>query len=152
MTTLRLEYTDNDTLHDDLVLHFAGARWVGDSYYLALDNKLLPKEEDAPKIRCVLRRLLEQWLEAIAQMPIHGTRYLAFDFQDQGTGWLRCISTPEGFLVCVGYSSLEGWAISPSDLGAAMLQRNDFRPYSSEVEMSQAQLREAIEQSLSKAL
>jgi len=48
---LSLLFEDNNTGHKDLILNFAGQVWLCDSYYLVLDNKLLPDQEDVNKIR-----------------------------------------------------------------------------------------------------
>ncbi len=90
---LSLRFEDNKTGHKDLILSFAGRVWVCDSYYLVIDSKLSPDQEDANKIRLVLRKLLEQWLSAVESIPADGSVYLPYDFSDQYTAWLRCIRT-----------------------------------------------------------
>src|SRR5215470_16626877 len=112
-----LRFEDNGTAHDDLVLRFGGESWVCDSYYLALDRELLPDREDADKVRAVLRRLLEQWLFAVENLPDNGTAYLPYDFSDQYTGWLACHRSDAQVAVSRGWAEEEGWSLSPSVVG-----------------------------------
>ncbi|QLA81035.1 hypothetical protein EXV95_10550 [Acidovorax sp. JMULE5] len=96
---LSLTFHDNKTGHRDIVLRFAGQEWICDSYYLAIDTELLPEVEDEGKIRAVLRRLHEQWLEAIEGLKVGEVAYLPFDFSDQCTGWLRCTAKSTGYSI-----------------------------------------------------
>jgi hypothetical protein len=60
---------------------------------------------------------LEQWLDALTQLPDHGTAYLPFDFSDQGTGWLVCQRRAQEVEIALGWATLEGWTVMPSALG-----------------------------------
>ncbi len=73
---LSLRFENNDTLESDLVLRFVGQVKISNSLCLALDEKILPGQEDAGKIRLVLRTRLEQWLAAIEDVADGGTVYL----------------------------------------------------------------------------
>jgi hypothetical protein len=129
---LSLRFKDNERAHDDLVLLFAGERWVCDSYYLGLDRELLPDREDADKVdadkvQAVLRRLLEQWLAAVERLPDSGTAYLPYDFSDQYTGWLACHRSGGEVSVSRGWADVEGWSFSPSAAGDLFERPRGFR-------------------------
>ena len=81
---LSLRFEDNGTGHNDIILQLGEQSWVCDSYYFALDQELMPGHEDARKIRTVLHRLLERWLEALQNMSDGGSVFLPYDFSDQG--------------------------------------------------------------------
>ena len=85
MLDLSLRYEDNGTAHDDLFLRFAGQTWPCDSYYFALDRKVRPDDESPAKVKMVLRKLLEQWLTATANLPDGSATFLPYDFSDQST-------------------------------------------------------------------
>ncbi len=141
---LSLRFEDNDTAHDDLVLWFAGQRWVCDSYYLALDRGLLPDREDADKVRAVLRRLLQQWLAAVEQLPDGGSAYLPYDFSDQYTGWLVCQRSGDEVAVSRGWADVEGWAFFPSVAGDLLKRPRGFRLDGPTVRGSVLELAEAV--------
>jgi hypothetical protein len=144
---LSLRFEDNDSAHDDLVLRFAGEQWVCDSYYLALDHKLLPDREDADKVRAVLRQMLEQWLVAVERLPDAGTVYLPYDFSDQYTGWLACQRSGNEVAVSRGWSDVEGWSFSPSAAGDLLECPRGFRVDGPTVQGSVSELVEAIRES-----
>jgi hypothetical protein len=148
---LSLAFKDNGTGHGDILLRFAGQDWVCDSYYLVIDDGLLPEIEDETKIRAVLRRLLEQWLETIQILKIDEVAFLPYDFSDQYTGWLQCARTQHGFRVTQGWSSVEGWSLSPSAVGAHLLQLEGFRADGPSLEVGASELTEAIRASASSA-
>ena len=111
---ITIAFEDNGTAHDDLLLRVGDAVWRCDSYYLALDQGVLAKQEDANKIRLVLRALLENWRTAIVGLSNGDTAYLPYDFSDQCTAWLACEMAEGELLVRHGWAHVEGWSISPS--------------------------------------
>jgi len=125
---LSLLFEDNGTGHRDLVLTLGEAQWRADSYYLALDRGLLPDHEDVPKIRLVLRRLLQQWAHLVTTLEDGKTVYLAYDFSDQYTAWIECSREQHVFALRRGWSTLEGWALYPSDLGQHVSGPRAFQP------------------------
>lgn len=141
---LSLTFHDNKTGHQDIVLRFAGEEWICDSYYFAIDNELLPETEDDRKIRAVLVRLHEQWLEAVQELKADEVAYLPFDFSDQGSGWLRCTATSTGYSVVQGWSSVEGWSFSPSAVGGLLHKLEDFRASGPALEVAASDLQAAI--------
>lgn len=146
--TLNFAFKPNRTGHDDVTLRFADQEWICDSYYLALDNELLPDIENEQKVCVVFRRLLEQWLEAIRTLDVDDVAYLPYDFSDQYTGWLRCICTPLGYVLAHGWSSVEGWSFAPSAAGTLMHELRDFRASGTERAMKADELVAAIGSSL----
>lgn len=53
-----LEFRDNNTLHDDLFLHFGEQIIECDSYYFALDRNIEPDNEYADKLKPFLKNYL----------------------------------------------------------------------------------------------
>lgn len=147
---LSLQFEDNDTAHDDLVLRLAGQSFRCDSYYLALDSQLMPGQEDADKVRVVLRRLLEQWISAVEDIPDGGSVYLPYDFSDQHTGWLRCQRSGTHVDIYRGWAEIEGWSFSPSTVGEYLNEVPGFTPYDAVVQVSLHELTEAIHDSIAK--
>ena len=148
---LSLTFHDNKTGHQDIVLRFAEQEWICDSYYFAIDSELLPDIEDDRKIRAVLLRLHEQWLEAVHGLKFGEIAYLPFDFSDQCTGWLRCTATLTGYLVVQGWSSIEGWSFSPSAVGGLLHKLEGFRASGPSLEVTPSELHAAIRGSASRA-
>lgn len=141
---LSLHFEDNHTGHNDLVLRFGGEAWPCDSYYLTLDRELLPEREDEGKVRAVLRRLLEQWLAVVEQLPDGGTAYLPYDFSDQYTGWLACQRSGDEVVLSRGWADVEGWSFFPSAAGDLFDRPRGFRPDGPRVRGSSAEVVEAI--------
>lgn len=148
---LSLTFQDNKTGHRDLVLRFAGQEFICDSYYLAIDDEILPQVEDDRKIRAVLLRLHEQWLEAIQGLKVGEIAFLPFDFSDQCTGWLRCTATSTGYSVVQGWSSQEGWSFSPSAVGVLLRNLEGFKASGTDLEVAADDLQVAIRESGSRA-
>ena len=146
-----LSFEDNSTGHGDIVLRFAGRQWIADSYYLALDQGLLPGIEDDRKIRAVLHRLLEQWLEALERIDETGVAYLPYDLSDQYSAWLRCTRTMTGYSIVRGWSAVEGHSFSPSSVGALLHTLEGFRGDGPALEVAAADLLEAIRLSAARA-
>jgi len=147
---LSLNFVDNGTEHNDIVLEWAGQTWVCDSYYLALDDYLQPEVEDAAKTRAVLWRVLEQWLEVLNELRVDEIAFLPYDFSDQYTGWLRCTRRQDGFLVARGWSNVEGWSFAPSRVGGLLRNLDGFRTDGPSVELPTEELLESIRKSMSR--
>jgi hypothetical protein len=145
---LSLRFKDNGTGHRDVELRVGGRTWVCDSYYFALDRNLLPEREDAPKIRAVLRRLLEQWLSAVRDLPDAGVVCLPYDFSDQYTAWLSCKRSGVQIDLCRGWAPVEGWSISPSDVGAHLSSLGGFITDGPTIQMTIDELADAIRRSM----
>lgn len=146
---LLLVLQPNGTGHDDLVLRFAGELYRADSYYLALDPQLDPDREDEVKVRAVLRRLLERWRDAVRALAPGDATYIPYDFSDQCTAWLRLQrqSREETLRIDRGWSSVEGWALCPSD-SATRTAPSGFNRDGPSVCAPIEEVLDAIEQSL----
>ncbi len=145
---LSLRFTPNGRGHDDVELHLGGHSWVCDSYYFAIDSNLLPRREDVPKVKAVLRRLLEQWIAAIQNLPDAGVAFLPYDFSDQYTAWLSCKRTGGQVEVCRGWAPVEGWSLSPSDVGSRLSDLRGFTPDGPTVRTTIEALADAIRRSM----
>jgi hypothetical protein len=125
---LSLLFNDTDYWqHDDITLRLDDRVWIVDSYFLALDNFVLPRQDDAAKVRIVLKRLLEQWLAALEDLPDADTVFLPYDFADQHTGWLRCHRSGATIEVCPGRSHVAGWSFCASDISIYLRNLPGFR-------------------------
>jgi hypothetical protein len=149
---LSLRYEDNDTAHDDLFLRFAGQIYVCDSYFFALDRGLQPDDESPDKVKAVVRKLLEQWLTAAANLPDGGTAFLPYDFSDQYTGWLRCQRRENEMLVSKGYAPVEGHSLFPSVVGEYLSSLPGFCVDGPTVMSGREGLLQAIRASLAEAV
>lgn len=147
MLDLSLRYEANGTAHDDLVLRFAGETWIGDSYYLALDRKVLPEDESPTKVKVVLRTLLEYWFSIILNLENDGTTFLPFDFSDQSTGWLRCQREGNEITVSQGQALVEGHSLFPSAVGDHSLGPVGFKVDGPTMKVSWKDLLQAIRES-----
>ena len=122
-----LEFRNNDTLHDDLILHFGGHEIVCDSYYFALDRAIEPDSENPDKIKKVLVRLLEQWYQFVLKAKSGEILYLPFDFSDEYVGCLRCEFQKENIHLSIGYlQGWEGWTFYPSNISEYVISRKYF--------------------------
>jgi hypothetical protein len=128
MDSLLLQFRHNGTAHDDLHLNLNGYVRATDSYYLAIDPSMFPGQESADKVRRVLIRLLQRWIEALSQATPTRPVYLPFDFSDQYTGCLSCRPDGEFVEILPGTSSREGHNVAPSDPDDYFFGITDFSP------------------------
>ena len=149
--TLKFFFSDNSRGHNDLYLQVAEREWVCDSYYLALDDNLLPEREDSSKVRAVLFRLMEQWLAAIERLSANEVAFLPYDFSDQYTGWLRCEHRDSYVLVSRGWSPVEGWSFSPSAIPSHLAVAPNFKSDGVILSLPKQDLLEAIRASMQQA-
>ncbi len=147
---LSLLFEDKETGHDDLLLTVGDFSRRSDSYYLALDQGVLPDQEDAMKVRAVLRVLLGNWRTAVAQLEKGATAYLPYDFSDQCTAWLACELDDGELLLRHGWATVEGWAVLPSD-SSAHIEPGGFHPDAGPWRLSVAQFMDAIARSIEAA-
>ena len=143
-SALSLRFEDNGRFHDDLVLQLGDQHWRCDSYYLLIDGGMLADQEDAAKVRDVLRRLLEQWHACVASLGDGETCYLPYDFSDQYTGWLRCEAAGPDLKLQRGWAEVEGYSFFPSDVGTLLRNLVGFRADGPEVVMSRREFLRAI--------
>jgi hypothetical protein len=123
---IRLDFEDNNTGHNDLVLRFPGGEHRCDTYYFAIDGKFDPDDESHGKIVRVLHALVRQWLDLVRNATEDDVIFLPFDFSDQCTGWVRCTFDGESVQLDVGWSGIEGWSFSPSNISERAHKVPDF--------------------------
>lgn len=119
--------------------------------YFALDRGLRPNVEDAQKVKVVLRRLFEQWREAVLELNVEETTFLPYGFFDQGTEWLSCTRIHAGFSLVQGWSNVEDYSFDPSAIGAYLRQLEDLHSNGPRIEVTTEELLDAIDASLSHA-
>jgi len=127
MDSLLIQYRDIKTAHDDLHVWIEGYSRTADSYYLALDRAMLANDESANKVRRVLIRLLQRWMDALPQAAPTQPVYLPFDFSDEYTGCFQCTPNGEFIDIIPGWSSREGWSFGPSDPSDYFFSITDFK-------------------------
>lgn len=93
-----------------------------------VEMRWLPGQEDAVKVRAVLKRLLVQWLATVQRLALGEAAFLAYDFADQYTGLLRCQREKEMMSVCTGWSVWRDWLFSPSSLPVGLAVVPEFTP------------------------
>jgi hypothetical protein len=149
MNSLLIEFRDLGTGHNDLHLWLEGYSRVADSYYLAIDPAILPKQETPKKALLVLTLLLEKWQEALQKAAQSQTIFLPYDFSDEYTGCLSC--KIDGVLIEIvpGFSNREGWSIGPSNPSDYFFNITDFRPDAPKpIRLSKADFLNRIQESI----
>jgi hypothetical protein len=127
MESLIIQFRDNNTAHNDVHVWIEGYSRTADSYYFALDPRMLAGDESADKVRRVLIQLLQRWMEALPQATPLRPAYLPFDFSDEYTGCFQCRPDGEFVEIVPGWSHRDGWSFSPSDAGDYFFGITDFR-------------------------
>jgi len=115
---------------------------------MAINDLVAPGRTDDAKVCMVLRRLLEQWREAIERVSPGETVYLPFDFSDQCTAFLRCRRSDERFDVVTGWSLIEGHCVSPVDFDEHVHRVPDFDAKGLAVAMTRHELLDGIDESM----
>lgn len=75
-----------------------------------------------------MRRLLEQWVDALREAEDGDVLFLPYDFWDEGIGVLRCRVRGEEVEVTSGWTGREGWAVDASDVSGLIQGVEDFKP------------------------
>jgi len=149
MNPLLIEFRDLGTGHDDLLLWLEGYSRLADSYYLAIDPAMLPKQESPNKSRLVLSLLLEKWQEAIQQAKQLQSVFLPYDFSDEYTGCLSCKVDGELIEIIPGFSNREGWNVGPSNPNDYFFSITDFRPdLPKPIKLTKAEFLKRIQESI----
>ncbi|MCB0035822.1 MAG: hypothetical protein KDE51_17445 [Anaerolineales bacterium] len=143
---IHLEFRDNGTGYEDIILLFNDKEYIADSYYFVLDQAV-SGNQDVMKIKVVLRLLLEQWLEMVSD-PKFKTVYLPYAFYDQCTAWLKCDHKDDVVMVQHGWSEIEGWSFSPSNIKEKALTLNDFEADTHPISMNLGNLQALIKFSI----
>lgn len=151
MDSLLIQFRDNGTAHDDIHVCLEGFSRTADSYYFALDPEMLPGRESTDKVRQVLVQLLQHWLNTVAQAESTEAAYLPFDFSDQYTGCFQCKPHGEFLEVVPGWSSREGWSVSPSNPGDYFFGITDFKSDSAPVRLPKEEFLRRIREAIANA-
>ena len=141
-----LRFEPNGRFHEDVVLRVGDWRECCDSYYLMLDNALLPEREDEAKVQVVLRRLLQQWSDAVSCLSEGGSCFLPYDFSDQYIAGLRCAAEGPLLKLQPGWVEVPGYSVLVSDLGGVLRDAPGFRPVGEEFGVSRAIFMDSISQ------
>ena len=100
---------------------------TGETYYLGMDSGINAAEETARPIEgCT--RLLKAWLRLLTELPDQQQVFLPFDFSDEYTKWLTVRRDGRDAHVVFGWSTIEGWAISPSNFDEHAHVLPEFTP------------------------
>jgi len=120
----------------DLLLYVGGQeRQRCDIYYLGLDDSFDGELSEADSVRAVLRRLLEQWVQALRGAGEGEVLFLPYDFFDEGTGCLRCRVLDGEVELVSGFSGRGGYDFLPTDISDFVRSVDDFQPLSSPIEL-----------------
>ncbi|WP_460634956.1 hypothetical protein [Larkinella harenae] len=108
MLHVNLVYNTNQPYHKDLSLVFDDLiNDTQDSYFYALDNFILPKEETWAKVIVVLNNVLIKWNNIVSNLSENEVSYLPFDFSDQYIGCMRVAQiTQKNIKIQYGYQLL----------------------------------------------
>jgi hypothetical protein len=121
-----LERAHDRDVHGDLLLRLGAYRHTCDSYYLAIDDT----PTAGSTVEETLARLLDQWVQRLRHLAAGAPVFLPFDFSDPCTAWLRVDRLDANRVsIQAGWSSLEGWAIMPSNF-SDLAAPEDFKPIS----------------------
>ncbi|MDA1265608.1 MAG: hypothetical protein O2816_11065 [Planctomycetota bacterium] len=123
---IRVEHLAVEGIHEDLRLTLGGASYLGDGYYLALDPGVEPGVEDRGKVGRQLRRLLDQWIEAVEQLELDAVLHLPFGYFDQCMSCVQVARQGEAVTLRVGWTEREGWSTLPSEIADFVHGVRDF--------------------------
>ncbi|MEZ5940182.1 MAG: methyltransferase [Planctomycetaceae bacterium] len=143
---LRLIFKDDGSEHEDLLLQFGEELKRGDSYYLALDRAIDPKDSSPRKVRVVLRAMFTAWLKALEVLPSERL-YLLVDVSDQSTTWIEVTPKNEKLKLKLGWSTREGFSVTPSKDAVCHSTPDDFTAVTGvdKLKMSHEDLCDSIE-------
>lgn len=90
------------------------------TYYLSIDNFLMPEDDNTYKVLVNLNKLLSKWLTCLKSFNENNYKwvYLPFDFADEYMGFLRVSMLPnDNFQLDYGYTEeIKGYTQSPSQM------------------------------------
>jgi hypothetical protein len=98
---------------------------AGESYYLGLQGI-----SENPEFRPIegTAQLLKEWIRLLVDLPDGQLLFLPFDFSDEFTRWLTLHRECQDVTIVFGWSTIEGWSISPKDLSAYAHSLPGFMP------------------------
>lgn len=86
---------------------------AGESYYLGLQPN---REHDDFRPASGTLQLVTEWIRLLCELPDGEQLFLPFDFSDEFTRWLHVDRKGRDVTIVFGWATVEGWAISASDL------------------------------------
>lgn len=86
---------------------------VGESYYLGLQPNS-ENHEFRPATGTL--QLVNEWIRLLTELDDGQQLFLPFDFSDEYTRWLTLRREGRDVTIVFGWTTIEGWAITPHDL------------------------------------
>lgn len=116
---LLIDWNPAAGLHDSLILSvpFLGIHVIADTYYFAMDNKVLPNDSSMYKIGKTIQSLIKGWIFIINELKKNQVCYLPFDFSDQYLGCLKIVKDENDKMeMSYGYTEkIAGYGLNPSE-------------------------------------
>ena len=138
----------NRTGHEDIVFLLGSYSRICDSYYFFVDYTFDPDDESVDKALKVMRKLLQQWINAVDSLVEGQIIYLPFEFSDQYTGCVECTLSQDEILISAGYSNREAWRSWPNNISTYINSINDFKAFKEfancVVKMAKSRFREDV--------
>jgi len=115
--------------HEDIIVDTPknGFRKTFDSYYFGLDDEIKTDLTGMEKVKLVMTTLISLWIRHIKKCKEETAIYLPIDFSDQYIGCFQIKKKGAELLISYGYSSKEGFSISPSNPRNFFTATNDFK-------------------------
>jgi hypothetical protein len=123
---LYISYTNTEKEHDDIVVQFGATSFTCDSYYFLIDEAFSDQPTTEAKVQAAIAWLVQQWINHV-ERGAQNQLFLPFDFSDQYTRCLECILDRNHISLRVGWSTVEGWAVLPSNIVDYVHRITDFR-------------------------
>ena len=97
---------------NQIEVHVGSESRAGESYYLGLQV-----DSDSHEFRPAdgIAQLLREWIRLLIELKDGRQLFLPFDFSDEYTRWLSVQREGCDVAIVFGWSTVEGWAISPGD-------------------------------------
>lgn len=105
---------------------------TGETYYLGMNINTLDAPEvdeelsERPIEGCIA--LVREWLRLLLELRDGQQVFLPFDFSDEYTRWLTIRREGREATAVLGWSTVEGWAISPSNFEEHAHSLPEFSP------------------------
>jgi hypothetical protein len=116
---------ENKSGHKDLIISFTGlVDLTLDTYYFAIAVK---PDETFKATKTAIAQLLSYWQATIQNSLGDQTIYLPIDFSDEYTGCFKIHNRGETLMVTYGFSSRQGYSVSPIDPNDYSTTVTDFQ-------------------------
>ncbi|MFN9719522.1 MAG: hypothetical protein ACK58L_12550 [Planctomycetota bacterium] len=97
----------------------------GESYYLGLQPD---RDHDEFRPATGTLQLVTEWIRWLSSLSDGQALFLPFDFSDEFTRWIHVDRDGRDLTVVFGWATVEGWAISASDLSEHIHGLPGFMP------------------------